>query len=436
MNAAKLPNEFNKFSEEDYSDTNQYILLEPYESQKYSIKINKTETGILIEANQVQNSNIVYSIELSLNDFYQLSKGFKMFDTLEEICDALQNIFIAKKVSIIKKSYSLSIILTINLIGGKEQEINIELNSHITNIENNDIKIQNLKIKELENEIILLKNDKNILLKRINNLEDLVKTQKNEFEKYKILVDEKINNIENTVNEQRYKIGKINNIEKASNEQKKEIENIKQWKNEYNLELREMLTIKKNKVTLNKIDSKIINTIEELQFLENRLKNNEILKKKNIIFKLLYRATQDGNNVQTFHNKCDNILGTLTIVQTTKGMRFGGYTEQNWYKSDKSNRIQRKDSKGVCFCFSLDLFKIYNFNDNKNYSIRCFYNYGPYFGATFFRIQSNNGLLYGYTDYTTSFEFFGKIDNDYEFNNGQQEFSVIEMEVFQIIFDN
>ena len=163
MNAAKLPNEFNKFSKEDYSDTNQYILLEPYESQKYSIKINTTETGILIEANQVQNSNIVYSIELSLNDFYQLSKGFKMFDILEEICDALQNIFIAKKVSIIKKSYSLSIILTINLIGGKEQEINIELNSHITNMENNDIKIQNLKIKELEKEIVLLKNDKNRL---------------------------------------------------------------------------------------------------------------------------------------------------------------------------------------------------------------------------------------------------------------------------------
>ena len=100
------------------------------------------------------------------------------------------------------------------------------------------------------------------------------------IEKYKNLADEK-----------------INNLEKASNEQKKEIENIKTWKNEYNLELREMLTIKKNKMTLNKIDSKIINTIEELQFLENRLKNNEILKKKNIIFKLLYRATQEGNNI-------------------------------------------------------------------------------------------------------------------------------------------
>ena len=30
----------------------------------------------------------------------------------------------------------------------------------------------------------------------------------------------------------------------------------------------------------------------------------------------------------------------------------------------------------------------------------------------------------------------GKIDNDYEINNGQSEFSVIEMEVFQILFDN
>ena len=83
-----------------------------------------------------------------------------------------------------------------------------------------------------------------------------------------------------------------------------------------------MLTIKINTMTLNKIDSKIINKIEELEFLENRLKNNEILQKKNIIYKLLYRATQDGNSIQTFHNKCDNIMGTLSIIKTTKGMKL------------------------------------------------------------------------------------------------------------------
>ena len=197
-----------------------------------------------------------------------------------------------------------------------------------------------------------------------------------------------------------------------------------------------MLTIKKNKVTLNKMDSKIINTIEELEFLENRLKNNEILKKKNIIFKLLYRATQEGNNIRTFHNKCDNIKGTLTIVKTTKGMRFGGYTEQKWYCSNNNKTYQKDDKEVLCFCFSLDLFKIYNFNDNFKYSIYCYYNGGPYFSGGFFSIYNDKGLLFGYTVYTIKSNSFGKIENDYEINNGQTNFSVVEMEVFQILFDN
>ena len=48
--------------------------------------------------------------------------------------------------------------------------------------------------------------------------------------------------------------------------------------------------------------------------------------KKNIIYKLLYRATRNWNDTQIFHKKCDNIMGTLAIIKATKGMRFGGYT--------------------------------------------------------------------------------------------------------------
>ena len=443
MNAAKLPNEAYKITEDDYSDTNKYLLLEPYENQKYSIKINKIETRILIQATQVHNSNRLYKIELGLNDFYHLSKGFRMFDNLEEICDALQNIFISNKASIIKKDYTILIILTINLIGGKEQEINIELNSTTNDDENYDIKNKNLKINELENEIKEIKNDKNILLKKINILEDLVNNQNNELKN--IIVEqkntiEKLNNLETTINEQKYKIGKIYNIEKLLNSQKNEIEKIKNWKNEYDSELQDMLITKINKMSLNKIDSKIINKKEELEFLENRLKNSEILKKKNITYKLLYRATKDGNNMQIFHNKCDNIMGTLTIIKTTKGMRFGGYTEQIW-NDDNKKGVRRKDGKNVCFCFSLDLFKIYNFDyyNNKNdHSIHCNYNYGPYFCCNneVFNIKNNNGFLCGYTNYTTGANSFGKFENDYEISGGQKDFSVIEMEVFQILFDN
>ena len=58
MNPAKLPN---NISEDDYSDTSKYILLEQIENKKYSLRINKTETGILIEANQVENPNMICS---------------------------------------------------------------------------------------------------------------------------------------------------------------------------------------------------------------------------------------------------------------------------------------------------------------------------------------------------------------------------------------
>ena len=440
MNAAKLPNEIDK-SKDDNSGTNKYTLLEENENEKFDIKINKTETGILLEANSIQNPNMFYKIELSLNDFYQLSKGFKMFDNLEEICDAIHNIFISQKVSIIKKVYNIAILFSINLIGGKEQEINIELNRFTLDKESNDINI--LKINELENEIIQIKNDKNILLKRIKDLEDLVKDQNNELEKLKYIVKEqkniteKLNNLEIAFNEEKYKIGKMNNLEKELKEQKREIEKIKNWKNEYNSELEEMQAIKINNISLNKIDSKIINKKEELEFLENRLKNDEILRKKNIIYKLLYRASEDGSNIKTFHNKCDNIKGTLTIIKTTKGMRFGGYTEQMWNGS--GNVSQRKDGKGICFCFSLDLFKIYNFNDKYTHSIECCYNLGPYFcggDCTFFHIYNNNGLLFGSNCYTKKGNSFGNVDNDYEINNGQSNFSVVELEVFQILFDN
>ncbi len=42
----------------------------------------------------------------------------------------------------------------------------------------------------------------------------------------------------------------------------------------------------------------------------------------------------------------------------------------------------------------------------------------------------------GCTGYTTRTNTFGNFENDYEISGGQRDFSVIEMEVFQILFDN
>ena len=442
MQAAKLPNESSSSFENDNSNTDKYILLEKCENKKYSIQISKTEKSILIEANQVQDPDIFYKISLNLNDFYQLSKGFKMFDNLEEICDALNNIFISQKVSITKKGYSFVIIFMINLIGGKDQEINIELNNYNSTKDRDDI--NNKRINKLEDEIKKLKTDNNSLFKKIKDLEDITKVQNNEINYLKNIINSQkttIENLGNVVNDLKFKIGKINNLEKSVKQQKNEIDIINYWKDAYDLELEEVQRTKINNMTLEKIDSKIINKVEELEFLENRLKNNEILKKKNIFYKLLYRATRDGNDMRTFHNKCDNIMGTLSIIKTTKGMRFGGYTEKMWNCSS-NNASYPKDAKGICFCFSFDLFKIYNFNDNYKSSICGNYNKGPYFFAkdcsdsSIFYVTKSNGTLIGYNNYTTKYNSFGRFDSDYEINNGKNDFSVIELEVFQILFDN
>ena len=132
-------------------------------------------------------------------------------------------------------------------------------------------------------------------------------------------------------------------------------------------------------------------------------------------------------------------MGTLSIIKTTKGMRFGGYTEQYWNGGGENAIITLKDAKNICFYFSLDLFKIYNFNDNSSNSIFGSYDYGPYLigsGNVFIYIYNNNDSLIGNTNYQTKDNSFDKFDYDYEINNGQSRFSVVELEVFQILFDN
>ena len=46
--------------------------------------------------------------------------------------------------------------------------------------------------------------------------------------------------------------------------------------------------------------------------------------------KLLYRASFHGFSPYTFHQKCDGVLGTITVIRSTNQNVFGGYTEVDW----------------------------------------------------------------------------------------------------------
>ena len=239
----------------------------------------------------------------------------------------------------------------------------------------------------------------------------------------------KVNALEKQIEEMKNEMEKIKNLER-------EIQELKEWKAKYDEEIQRTIKKKKDEEITKKIDSKIIKEKKELDFLEERLKRNDpLLMKKTVVYKLLYRATKDGNNANSFHRKCDNISGTLIVLKTNKGMRFGGYTEKTW----NGNLEYKKDNPGIAFCYSLDLFKIYNNTDKAKNSIWCHPDYGPDFYdedvpifLICFPIDTNPN---SYTGYTTSKTSYGKFEKDYEINNGEKHFLMQEVEIFQILFD-
>ena len=68
---------------------------------------------------------------------------------------------------------------------------------------------------------------------------------------------------------------------------------------------------------------------------------------------LLLNSNKDGDSTKTFIDKCQGKCPTYAIIETKKGYKFGGYTNQFWKES------QAKDNEA--FVFSL--------NNKKKYSI-------------------------------------------------------------------
>ena len=154
--------------------------------------------------------------------------------------------------------------------------------------------------------------------------------------------------------------------EKQKNDDLKQIiDKVNKQNNQTNITLNELIKWKqkkqeelKNKSIEYEINSNIINKKKEIKLIIDRLTNEKILKNKNIIFNLIYRASRDGFGASKYHRKCDGKINTLCVVETDKGCKFGGYTEtkiQNTYKNFKDPNS---------FLFSLNTMKIYE-NMNK-----------------------------------------------------------------------
>ena len=124
-------------------------------------------------------------------------------------------------------------------------------------------------------------------------------------------------------------------------------------------------------------------------------------------------------------NYCDNKGKTLIMIETTKGRKFGGFTNENWDLTDKWKKNIND------FVFSLDLNKKYKHNQAGDSIIGCKKN-GPVFGnsrdSQVDICFNNNSLDFGISNN-------GSFNTNKELNNGEERFETLELEVYQVIIN-
>ena len=179
------------------------------------------------------------------------------------------------------------------------------------------------------------------------------------------------------------------------------------------------------------IDSNgLLGIIEKFGILKDSLFSSKIsfdekiivswLNNKKFISELLYRKTRDGSTPKDFHSKCDNKGTTITIIETTKGYKFGGYTEISW---DCSN--QYKDDKSA-FIFSFNNREKY-ISKNSRYSLACDENSGP-------RLGYDDIYIYKSLDKGETKEGNEKFISNRNITNGEQYWDIKELEVYKITY--
>ena len=169
-------------------------------------------------------------------------------------------------------------------------------------------------------------------------------------------------------------------------------------------------------------------------------KLEELLKKKDLNgrkWSVLYRGSCNGFRASDFHSRCDNKPNTLTIVKSSNGNIFGGFTSAQW-KSDENGSWEYDKN---AFIFSLVNYEnrplIFEHSTSDENSVGLYKQFGPVFGIgndifindncnTNTGSSSNLGYTYTHPEYSNVSDKAKKI------LAGTLSFQVKEIEVFQM----
>ena len=292
----------------------------------------------------------------------------------------------------------------------------------------------------LKNENVLSNNNENDQLSNQNDIQIFNSSEQNKnlYAKINIIENEnknlreKIEQMNNKINEfnskNQYYYSSNNNI--LSN-MSQNIENLKAINEkliyENNLFKKQINQINNEKIiyddsNVGHVEGTILKNNEEIEFLSKKIGENS----DKVIFNLIYKATENSDKAQAFHERCDQAKNTLVLIETSENRRFGGFTTCDW----SGNQIEKNDENA--FVFSLDKMKIYDIVPGQP-AIACYPNYGPIFLNCQIKINddafSNGGSTFCKgQNYQT--------EEDFELNGGNQDFQIKEIEVYEIELGN
>ncbi len=292
----------------------------------------------------------------------------------------------------------------------------------------------------LKNENVLSNNNENEQLSNQNDIQIFNSSEQNKnlYAKINIIenenknLKEKIEQMNNKINEfnskNQYYYSSNNNI--LSN-MSQNIENLKAINEkliyENNLFKKQINQINNEKIiyddsNVGYVEGTILKNNEEIEFLSKKIGENS----DKVIFNLIYKATQNSDKAQAFHERCDQAKNTLVLIETSENRRFGGFTTCDW----SGNQIEKNDENA--FVFSLDKMKIYDIVPGQP-AIACYPNYGPIFLNCQIKIN-DDAFTNGGSTFCKGQNY--QTEEDFELNGGNQDFQIKEIEVYEIELGN
>ncbi|EGG19349.1 hypothetical protein DFA_02136 [Cavenderia fasciculata] len=147
---------------------------------------------------------------------------------------------------------------------------------------------------------------------------------------------------------------------------------------------------------------------------------------------LIYKATKDGFEAKSFHDKCDGKGATITFIKSIEGEVFGGYNSQSW------NSDNNQDGYGDTNCFIFTIINNYGREPTKFVAIPGFtdgyvYGYsthGPMFGSDIQICSNSNNDINSYSGFPHHYHESSKISQGRYTFCSFDEIAMEEIEVF------